>query len=110
MKLLFDANLSFRLVEQLNDLYPDSIHVRKIALEKSSDQDIWDYAQNNGFTVVTKDADFHEYTIVRGSPPKVIWIRRGNCSTIAIEELLRTHHVDIQLYHSDPDASCLILI
>lgn len=53
MKLLFDANLSFRLVEQLNDLYPDSIHVRKIALEKSSDQDIWDYAQNNGFTVVT---------------------------------------------------------
>ena len=81
MKLLFDANLSFRLVEQLNDLYPDSIHVRKIALEKSSDQDIWDYAHNNGYTVVTKDADFHEYTIVRGSPPKVIWIRRGNCST-----------------------------
>ena len=109
MKILFDANLSFRLVEKLKDLYPDSIHVRNIDLGKASDKDIWDYAQSNGYVIVSKDADFHEYTIVRGSPPKVIWIRRGNCSTKTIEDLLRTHHDEIQLFHSDPEASCLIL-
>jgi len=95
MKLLLDANLSHRLLELVGDLYPGSIHIRNVRLQKSSDDKVWKYAKTNGSTIVTKDSDFHEYSILFGFPPKVIWIRRGNCSTETIAELLRVNHDEI---------------
>ena len=58
MKLLFDQNLSSLLVEALNNLYPGSAHVRLLEMERADDHTIWHYAKDNGFTIVTRDADF----------------------------------------------------
>jgi len=84
VKLLLDQNLAPRLVAALAALYPDSKHVRDVGLAAANDDDVWRYAATGGFTIVSKDADFHERSFVLGPPPKVIWIRRGNCSTTEV--------------------------
>jgi predicted nuclease of predicted toxin-antitoxin system len=89
LKLPFDQNLSPVLVEKLQDLFPGSAHTEALGLARADDSAIWEYARNNGFTIVSKDADFPERGVLWGSPPKVIWIRRGNCSTLEIAAILR---------------------
>ncbi len=96
MKLLFDQNLSPRLLRRLHDLYPDSAHVSQLELDRADDAEIWVFAQKHGFTIVSKDTDFNDLGTLRGFPPKIIWIRRGNCSTNDIEEILREHEVAVR--------------
>ena len=81
MKLLLDENLSPALVAILSELYPQTAHVRDFGLKSASDPTVWEYAAKEGYTIVTKDADFHHRSFLFGSPPRVIWIRLGNCST-----------------------------
>jgi predicted nuclease of predicted toxin-antitoxin system len=109
MKLLFDQNLSPRLVNRLADLYPDSQHVFYLGLDQADDRALWEYAKQNDFTVVTRDSDFSELVILQGFPPKVIWIRRGNCSTNQIEEILRSHNKDITQFNENPNLGMLTL-
>ena len=109
MRLLFDQNLSPRLVSRLADLHPDSEHVFFIGLAQTDDRALWEYANQNSFTVVTRDSDFSELSLLRGFPPKVIWIRRGNCSTNQIEELLRSHNEDIAQFNENPNFGVLKL-
>ena len=75
----------------------------------ASDADVWAYALTNKFTIISKDADFSDLSELRGYPPKVIWIRKENCSTAAIEEILRNDFADIQRFSVDPDRGVLIL-
>ena len=89
MRLLFDQNLSLKLVEKLTDLYPNSSHVQIHKLGQANDSAVWNFAKENEYVIVTKDADFHERRILLGKPPNVVWIRKGNCSTEQIELLLR---------------------
>ena len=110
MKLLFDQNLSPRLVVRLADLYPDSNHVYLLGLDRVPDQEVHQYARREGFLLVTKDADFSELSLLQGFPPKVIWIRRGNCSTTVIEEILRRHYDDIRTLDADPIMGVLTLL
>jgi predicted nuclease of predicted toxin-antitoxin system len=109
VKLLFDQNLASRLVARLKVDFPDSAHVRDLGLRDASDQQVWEHARVQGFTIVSKDWDFQQLSFVRGSPPKVIWIRRGNCSVKEVEELLRSKMQDIQRFGDDPEAALLIL-
>jgi predicted nuclease of predicted toxin-antitoxin system len=109
MKLLFDQNLSPCLVKSLADLYPDSSHVFWLGLDQVSDERVWEYARREGFVVVTKDADFSDLCLLRGFPPKVIWIRRGNCATHAVESILRRHYADISVLDSDTFIGVLTL-
>ncbi|MBI2997719.1 MAG: DUF5615 family PIN-like protein [Deltaproteobacteria bacterium] len=109
MKLLFDQNLSPHLVGSLNDLYPGSIHVRDVGLERADDQVVWNYAIDHGLTIVTKDADLHQMSFLYGHPPKVIWIQRGNCSTGEIERILRSRYNDVIAFEGDPASSFLAL-
>jgi predicted nuclease of predicted toxin-antitoxin system len=109
MKLLFDQNLSPRLVEMLADCYPASTHVLPHTLDCASDEVVWAFAREHGYTLVTKDSDFHELSVLRGSPPKVVWMRVGNCSTIQIEAILRKHVPDIQKLIASPEADFLLL-
>lgn len=95
MKLLFDHNLSPRLTKALSDHYPGSIHVRDVGLHSADDDTVWKYAIRHGLTIVSKDADFHQRSFLFGAPPKVVWIRLGNCSTQHIEGILRAHHRDL---------------
>lgn len=93
--LLFDENMSPRLADTLTDIYPGAVHVNAIGLDKAFDRDIWDYARQNDYMIVTKDADFSELSLLLNFPPKIIWIRRGNCSTNDIEKLLRESYESI---------------
>ena len=72
MKLLFDQNLSPRLVLKLADLFPDSNHVYAVDLDRAQDHEVYEYARREGFMLVTKDADFGELNVLRGFPPKVV--------------------------------------
>jgi predicted nuclease of predicted toxin-antitoxin system len=109
MKLLFDQNLSPRLVKRLSDLYPDSNHVYPLGIDQAPDKEIWEYGQREGYVIVTKDADFSDLCMLLGFPPKVIWIRRGNCKTLDIEMLLRHHHSDIAALDKDTVVGVLTL-
>jgi predicted nuclease of predicted toxin-antitoxin system len=109
MKLLFDQNLSARLVRRLADIYANSIHVREIGLRDADDSAIWDYARLNGFAIVSKDSDFQQRSLLYGSPPKFIWLRVGNCPVKTIEDLLRKHSVAIHTFGLDDTKSHLML-
>lgn len=95
MKLLFDHNLSACLVQHLADVFPGASHVRLLGLERAADDQVWTYAQGRDYAIVTKDSDFSDLSVLRGFPPKVIWIRVGNCTTADIESLLRRHVIAI---------------
>ena len=98
MKLLFDENLAPALVDALADIFRESTHVRQVGLKSSTDRKVWDYAADVGYTIVTKDADFRQRSFLFGSPPKVIWIGLGNCSTKQIAELLRERSSEIEAF------------
>jgi predicted nuclease of predicted toxin-antitoxin system len=109
MKLLFDNNLSPKLVGRLASLYPDSSHVAAIGLDKALDVAVWNHAQEHDYCLVTKDSDFNELLVTKGFPPKVIWIRLGNCTTAEIAELLQKHHETIAEFAQDASAGLLEL-
>ncbi len=110
MKLLFDHNLSPRLVKLLDDLFPDSTHVSHVGLSRVDDKEVWDYAAINGFLIITKHADFNDLSLILGFPPRLIWIRRGNCSTTNLEALIRTNYPAIQSFEINPSAGVLTLL
>lgn len=110
MKLLFDENLSHKLSRRLADLFPDSLHVRDVGLKAADDPLVWDYAKNNDFMIVSKDADMHDRSLVFGNPPKVIWLRLGNCSTSDVENLLRRDFDIIKRFYEDDSVSLLALV
>lgn len=91
MKLLFDQNISFRLINHIQDILPESKQVRELGLENHSDKQVWEYAKQNEFTIVTFDADFYDFSLVWGHPPKIIWIRAYNQTTDNIEKILRKY-------------------
>jgi predicted nuclease of predicted toxin-antitoxin system len=110
VKLLFDQNLSPRLVDRLVDLFPDSSHVSLLGLSKASDRVVWDHAGEHEFVIVSKDSDFSDLSVVRGYPPKVIWIRRGNCATREIELILRQNFEAASAFFENPSIGSLILL
>jgi predicted nuclease of predicted toxin-antitoxin system len=109
VRLLLDQNLSPRLVPALVDLYPSSAHVREVGLQTADDDAVWRYAAEHGFVIVSKDADFHERSFLLGHPPKVVWIRRGNCSTDDVVALLRGQHSAMLGFEGDEEGSFLAL-
>jgi predicted nuclease of predicted toxin-antitoxin system len=109
VKLLLDENLSARLVGLLSDLYPGSSHVTVEGLAGASDEALWVHAARHGFALVTKDEDFHRLSVLRGAPPKVIWVRLGNCATADVARLLRFRAVQIVDFIEDADATFLAL-
>lgn len=84
-------------MRRLAELYPGSVHVRQLNLQTADDESVWRHAADGGFAIVTKDDDFRQRGFVRGAPPKVIWIRLGNCTTDKVEAVLRARHADIRV-------------
>jgi len=109
MKLLLDQNLSHRLKATLASAFPGITHVRDFGMALASDDEVWERAKRDGLTIVSKDVDFNERGILFGHPPKVIWIRRGNCSTRDISDLLIAQRGPIERFHSDDQAGVLEL-
>jgi predicted nuclease of predicted toxin-antitoxin system len=110
VKLLFDQNLSPRLVDSLAGLFPQSLHVQAVALDRASDETVWRFALDHGFVIVSKDSDFQERSQVANSAPKVVWIQRGNCSTKDIEAMLRENADLITALEQEPPTNFVILL
>ena len=108
MKLLLDENLSPRLIASVGELYPESRHVEDCGLISASDDEVWSCAAKNGFSIVSKDSDFSELSVLRGSPPKVIWLRIGNCTTARACLLLRDAFPRIQAFLATSEENCLV--
>lgn len=109
MKLLFDQNLSPKLVARLADLFPDSSHVQTVGLDCADDDRVWDHALQNGYAVVTKDEDYNNLSVLRGCPPKVIWLQLGNCTTAQVEAVFRGRYADIEAFDQDAAMGVLVL-
>jgi predicted nuclease of predicted toxin-antitoxin system len=109
MKLLFVHNLSYKLVGRLADLFPDSDHVRNVNLHEADDRTVWEYARANGFAIASKDEDFHQLSFLYGAPPKVVWVRLGNCTTADIEQALRRQQIDLLNFDANEEGAFLII-
>ncbi len=101
MKLLLDQNISFRITNKIQDLFPGSKQVKDLGLENSKDSFLWTYAKDNDYCIVTFDGDFYDLGLVKGSSPKVIWLRIGNTSTQNIENVLRKNFELIKTFLTD---------
>ncbi len=102
MKLLFDQNLSHKLVDRLRTEFPDSLHVRNAGLASADDPTIVKFALAQGFTIVSKDADFLALRFVLGEHIRMVWIRLGNGSTDQVEQALRGRRASIEALANDP--------
>ncbi|MEP6795952.1 MAG: DUF5615 family PIN-like protein, partial [Saprospiraceae bacterium] len=89
MNLLFDQNISFRIVKRIEDIFPGSISIRELGYENPHDFEIWNFAKSHNYSIVTFDSDFIDISNLRGYPPKIIWLRIGNTSTQNIAERIR---------------------
>lgn len=107
MRLLFDHNLSHKLVQRLADLFPGSTQTRLLGFGTAGDSEIWRHAQQNGFTIVTLDADFSDLSVLRGHPPKVIWLRCGNSTVTEVAAPLRANSERIKTFEAVTEAGCL---
>lgn len=109
MKLLLDENLSPRLVAAVEVAFPGSAHVHALGLGAADDMAVWQYARDQGFVIVTKDADYNDLSLIKGHPPKVVWVRRGNCSTEEIQTLLLARTPEILELESQHELTVLVL-
>lgn len=109
MRLLFDENLSPRLVPRLAAAFPGSKHVDDVGLHGRDDDEIWQYAAQHEFVLVSKDNDFRQLSFLRGAPPKVVWLHVGNGTTREIETLILARINRMQEFVADAESALLII-
>lgn len=108
MKLLLDANVSWRLSAKLKSHFEDCKHVDFVGLKiPASDNDIWEYALMYGLIIVTNDDDFIDLLNLKGYPPKIILLKTGNQSNQYIEMLLIKHKENIRSFYNNNDIGLL---
>ncbi|MEX1189944.1 MAG: DUF5615 family PIN-like protein [Bacteroidia bacterium] len=101
MKLLFDQNISYRVIGQISEIILDAKHVKDFNLQFATDHQIWNFAKENEFHIVTFDADFYDLVTLYGHPPKIIWLRLGNTSTQNLARIISNHLEDINSFISE---------
>jgi predicted nuclease of predicted toxin-antitoxin system len=107
MKLLFDQNISFRILRLLPEIFSDCQQVRTVGLQNCNDAAIWQFAKQNNFTIVTFDADFFDISLLQGFPPKIVWLRTGNLTTAEIAERIILNYSIINSFIVNSDQNCL---
>ena len=110
MKLLFDQNISYRIIEKISNLFPGSLQEKQAGLQDSKNSDIWDYTKKNDFSIVIFNSDFNDLSMIKESPPKIIWLRTGNTSTENIFQVIKENQELITKFLKDidlKDVSCL---
>lgn len=110
MKLIFDQNISHKILKLLTSDFKDSTTVKKENLIDLPDRRIWEYAKNNDYTIVTHDYDFNYFNSLYGFPPKIIWIRTGNLKTESIAKILNEHSSKINDFWLDPAYGCFEIL
>ena len=96
MKLLLDANLSYRLVKKLENICSVRNHVSRTGLPiPATDIAIWNWAKQYDFIIVTNDDDFYHFSNLYGFPPKVILLRMGNQTSDEIVTIFQKYQAQI---------------
>lgn len=103
MTLLFDQNLSHRLLIALEDLFPGALHVRLLGMAEADDLQIWIHAKAHNLVIVTQDSDYSDWNKLRGAPPKIVWLRCGNASVDQIHQKIRHAADRIRTLDTDSD-------
>jgi predicted nuclease of predicted toxin-antitoxin system len=109
VRLLFEQNLSRNLVGQLREEFPDSQHVAAVDLGTATDREVWQYAGEHGYVLVSKDSDFRQLAFLHGPPPKVLWLRVGNVSTATVRQVLLDHRGAIETFVAADEEALLVL-
>ncbi|MCL5029491.1 MAG: DUF5615 family PIN-like protein [Bacteroidetes bacterium] len=112
MKLLFDQNISYRIINKLPDSFADCRQVSHVGLKNCEDIDIWEYALSENFVIVTFNSDFYDISLIKGCPPKIIWLKTGNLTTNEIVEKLARNIEAINDFVNNPEQSeiaCLVI-
>ena len=111
MKLLLDANLSWRMIPVLKQHFDDCFHVDSIGLTvPAKDSEIWDYSLKNNLIIVTNDEDFIDFINVKGFPPKVVLLKTGNQSRLYITNLLIQRKNEILSLSTSSDIGLLEIV
>lgn len=109
MRLLFDQNISFRVVKQPKPVLPEVIGVGEVGLLNADDYQIWEYARQYDYTVVTFDRDIPAIESVRGFPPKIIWLRTGNLVNSAVVALFMNRLDEFARFIANQRKGCLMV-
>ncbi|MFN0014267.1 MAG: DUF5615 family PIN-like protein [Saprospiraceae bacterium] len=108
MKILVDQNISFRLLQRIQRSFPETEHVKTLSLTDVSDYQIYFFAREHGFAAVfTQDEDFYGLLLEHNPPPKIIWLRTGNCSTAFLAEVILRNSNLILAFLEDDAQDCL---
>src|SRR5687767_13272681 len=111
MKLLLDANLSYRMVSILKQHFEDCLHVDNVGMTvPATDRQIWEYARSNNSIIVTNDEDYIDLANLNGFPPKVVLLKTGNQSRLYISNLLILRKPDIQALFESKEYGLLEII
>lgn len=110
MKLLFDQNISHRILRLLSADFEGSSTIRSENLIDSSDKSIWEFAKKFNFIIVTQDSDFNDFNSLYGFPPKIIWIRTGNLRTEMIAKILVDHLAELENFAADENFGCFEIL
>ncbi len=109
MRLLFDQNISYRVVKQLKPVLPDIVGVQEVGLLNADDYKIWEYSRQKNYTVVTFDRDIPIIGSVRGFPPKIIWLRTGNTNNLKLVSLIANRLGEFQAFIDQQNKGCLLV-
>jgi len=109
VRLLLDENLSERLISALESRFPGTLHVRVLGIGGASDSRVWQRAADERCLLVTKDEDFVQLSVLRGPPPKVLWLNVGNAGTPEIATLLLLNAEAIEEFIEHPEVAFLAL-
>jgi predicted nuclease of predicted toxin-antitoxin system len=106
MKLLFDQNISYRIIKKLDPFFAGSSHVKSEGLVNATDLEIWEFAKENQFVLVTLDSDFNDIFLLKGYPPKILWFQTGNLKTDELAKILNNQINDLTDFINSTDLGC----
>jgi predicted nuclease of predicted toxin-antitoxin system len=109
MRLLFDQNISYRVVKQLQANWPEFTHISNCKLTDAPDNVIWQYAKQSNYCIVTHDDDFDDLFSLYGFPPKVVKLKTGNLSNSQTILILNKHTETIKQFLNNSEEGFLTI-
>ena len=101
MKILLDANLSWRLIKKLSPYFDEVLHSSNLPYNQPiKDLEIWDFTKKEKFNSITQDDDFEKILFLKGAPPKIIFLKTFNSNTQTLADILISNIDNIKTFHN----------
>lgn len=109
MKLLLDENLSRRLVPALQARFPGSSQVALLGMERATDAELCEHAEQHGFVICSKDDDFQRLVAARAYRPRLVLVALGNVGNDAVLAALLAAADRLQRAFDDPATGVVMI-